>query len=61
MARLRVGDTTAVFDAADEIERLQAALRKVAYSRPAGPLRNKLAERYEKVARAALEGEKKND
>lgn len=44
-----------------EIERLQAALRKVAYSRPAGPLRNKLAEQYEKVARAALTGEKNND
>ena len=45
----------------DEIERLRGALRKVAYSRPAGPLRNKLAERYEKVACAALAGEKTND
>ena len=39
---------------AAEIERLRAALREIAYSRPAGPLRNKLAEQYEKVARAAL-------
>ena len=42
--------------AADRIEQLEAALREIAWSRKGGPLRNKLAEKYEKIAIEALEG-----
>ena len=38
------------------IEKLEAALREIAWSRKGGPLRNKLAEKYEKIAIEALEG-----
>lgn len=43
-------------EAADRIEQLEAALREIAWSRKGGSLRNKLAEKYEKIAVAALEG-----
>ena len=42
--------------AIDRIEKLEAALREIAWSRKGGPLRNKLAEKYEKIAIEALEG-----
>ena len=41
--------------AADRIEKLEAALREIAWSRKGSPLRNKLAEKYEKIAIEALE------
>ena len=43
-------------EAVDRIEKLEAALREIAWSRKGGPLRNKLAEKYEKIAIEALEG-----
>ena len=40
----------------NRIAELEAALREIAWSRKGGPLRNKLAEKYEKIAIEALEG-----
>ena len=51
----REGDFLAE-EAANRIEKLEAALREIAWSRKGGPLRNKLAEKYEKIAIEALEG-----
>lgn len=48
-------------EAADRIEKLEAALWEIAWTRIKGPFPNKLAERYEKIAVAALDGVKKDD
>lgn len=53
--------TPTAAEAADRIEELETALRKIALTRFKGPFPNKLADTYEKIAVAALDGVKKDD